>query len=100
MASIPRVSYMSTNPQTEKGKSKGKKKKLRQSFMSPDFAFLKLQQAKIANLNAIPGTPKSSTQTGNGGNAAAGPDSTPSIEMITQAGDVLQTQTGEDLITN
>jgi hypothetical protein len=87
-------------PQVSKGlKPLTKKKKIGGSFMSPDFAFLKLQKAKIANLNAIPGTPRTSTQTGNGG-TPTGPASTPEIEMITQAGDVLITQTGDNLITN
>ena len=87
-------------PQVLKGlKTIKKKKKLGSSMMGPNLAMQRLLIAKLSNLNAIPDAYSSPTPTSNGGGTPSPTPESETVEMVTQAGDILQTQAGEDLIT-
>jgi len=75
------------------------KKKLSPSRMGPNLTRNRLLQAQLSDLNAIPDSSSFPTPTGGGGGSPSTPATTPEVEMVTQAGAVLQTQAGEDLIT-
>ena len=76
---------------------KSKSLKNQSGLLTPKFGLMRMQRNRLANINAIPGTPQSITP--GGGSPPSTPATTSVREIITQAGDVLVTQAGVDLIT-
>lgn len=69
------------------------------SRMGANTSLQRMLMSQLSNLNAIPDSPSMPTPTGGGGGSPETPATTPAVEIVTQAGAVLQTQDSYDLTT-